>query len=77
MKLPFVNREAELRELGAAASQGGLTVVYGRRRVGNTRLLLHWLQPRPGLYSQAIEGPEVLQLQQLFRDIQPQLHRPA
>jgi hypothetical protein len=39
VKLKFVNREAELRELDAAARRGGLLVVYGRRRVGKTQLL--------------------------------------
>jgi hypothetical protein len=34
MKLAFANREAELRALDTAAKQGGLLVVYGRRRVG-------------------------------------------
>ena len=43
--MEFVNRDAELRELDAAAKRGGLLVVFGRRRVGKTRLLRHWLQP--------------------------------
>ena len=34
MKLEFVNRTDELRELDAAARRGGLLVVFGRRRVG-------------------------------------------
>ena len=45
MRLSFVNRTAELKELDAAARKGGLLVVYGRRRVGKTRLLTHWLSP--------------------------------
>ena len=49
MKLGFVDWEAELRELNAAAKRGGLLVVYGRRRVGETRLLGQWLQAREGL----------------------------
>jgi hypothetical protein len=40
----FVNQDAELRELDAA-KRGGLLVVFGRRRVGKTRLLRQWLQP--------------------------------
>ncbi len=73
MKLNFVNREAELLELDKAATQGGLVVVYGRRRVGKTRLLRHWLNRREGLYSQAIEAQRDLQLQQVFQDLRPQL----
>jgi uncharacterized protein len=69
----FVNRDAELRELDAAAKHGGLLVVFGRRRVGKTRLLRQWLQARDGLYSQAIEAPRDLQIQQVFADLRPQL----
>ena len=39
----FVNRDAELHELDAAAKRGGLLVVFGRRRIGKTRLLRQWL----------------------------------
>ena len=56
MELGFVNRTAELKELDALARAGGLLVVFGRRRVGKTRLLTHWLEGRHGLYSQAIEA---------------------
>jgi pyruvate-ferredoxin/flavodoxin oxidoreductase len=56
VKLPFVNREYEQRTLAVAEKRGGLLVVYGRRRVGKTRLLRHWLHARNGLYSQAIEA---------------------
>ena len=71
--MEFVNREAELRELDAAAKHGGLLVVFGRRRVGKTRLLRQWLQTRDGLYSQAIEAQRDMQIQQVFADLRPQL----
>jgi AAA+ ATPase superfamily predicted ATPase len=71
--MEFVNRDAELHELDAAAKRGGLLVVFGRRRVGKTRLLRQWLQARDGLYSQAIEAQRDLQLQQVFADLRPQL----
>jgi AAA+ ATPase superfamily predicted ATPase len=71
--MEFVNRDAELRELDAAAKRGGLLVVFGRRRVGKTRLLRQWLQAREGLYSQAIEAQRDLQIQQVFADLRPQL----
>ncbi|MBI5504778.1 MAG: ATP-binding protein [Deltaproteobacteria bacterium] len=73
MNMKFVNRAAELRELDAASKSGGLLVVFGRRRVGKTRLLRQWLQTRDGLYSQAIEAPLALQIQQVFADLRPQL----
>jgi hypothetical protein len=73
MKLDFVNREAELRELDTAAQRGGLLVIYGRRRVGKTRLLRQWLQAHEGLYSQAIEAQRDLQIQQVYQDLRARL----
>ncbi len=73
MKLTFVNRVDELRELDGAARKGGLLVVFGRRRVGKTRLLRHWLAMRKGWYSQAIEAQSDAQLQQVFADLKSQL----
>ena len=73
VNMEFVNRDAELRELDAAAKRGGLLVVFGRRRVGKTRLLRQWLEGRAGLYSQAIEAQRDLQIHQVFADLRPQL----
>jgi AAA+ ATPase superfamily predicted ATPase len=70
MRLDFVNRAAELRALQAAAHRGGLMVVFGRRRVGKTRLLVHWLRQGGGMYSQALEAPADMQVRQIFEDIQ-------
>jgi hypothetical protein len=73
VKLPFVNRDRELRELDTADERGGLLAVYGRRRVGKTRLLRHWLDTHNGLYSQAIEAQPHQQLEQVFLDLRPSL----
>jgi AAA+ ATPase superfamily predicted ATPase len=73
VNMRFVNRVEEMRELDAAAQRGGLLVLYGRRRVGKTRLLRHWLQSRNGLYSQAIEAQHDMQLQQVFEDLRGRL----
>jgi len=73
MSLEFVNRDAELKEVQAAAARGGLLVIYGRRRVGKTRLLVEWLRRANGWYSQAIEGPVDLQVQQVFQDLRERL----
>lgn len=48
-------------------------MVFGRRRVGKTRLLSRWIKPHKGLYSQAIEGSREIQIEQTFRDIQDRL----
>ena len=73
VNLPFTNRTEELRELDAAARAGGLLVVFGRRRVGKTRLLTQWLKHRGGLYSQAIEAASGIQIDQVMQDIGPSL----
>lgn len=73
MFLDFVNRISEQRELDAAMRKGGLLVIFGRRRVGKTRLLRHWLETRGGMYSQAVEGQREMQIAQLFADIRSQL----
>lgn len=42
----FIDRHRELRELNALSKRKGaqFVIVYGRRRVGKTTLLLHWAQ---------------------------------
>ena len=54
----FINRLAELaalQEFGA-----GLAVVWGRRRIGKTRLLLEWCEREGGVYTVADQSsPEV------------------
>lgn len=53
--MEFFDRERELARLtGLVASpEAGLAVVYGRRRIGKTRLLLEWVQRSGGLYTVA------------------------
>ena len=55
----FIDREAELVLLEEAWRKGGFTfvVVYGRRRVGKTRLLLEFAKGKQLFYYTAIEAP--------------------
>jgi hypothetical protein len=50
----FIGRQRELDELNQVLAQGGaqFLLVYGRRRVGKTTLILHWAQQtgRPVIY---------------------------
>jgi hypothetical protein len=56
--MKFLNRRKELAAL--AALDAGLAVVWGRRRIGKTRLLLEWCQRENGLYTVADQSsPEV------------------
>ena len=47
----FVGRSRELETLERLwnSSKAALLILYGRRRVGKTRLLTHWLQQKPGV----------------------------
>jgi AAA+ ATPase superfamily predicted ATPase len=58
----FVDREPELRRLDAlvASRGGGLAVVFGRRRIGKTRLLVEWCRRHAGIYAVADQStPDV------------------
>ena len=50
----FLDRGDEFRRLDAAfARPGGFAAIWGRRRVGKTRLLVEWSKQRDGLYTVA------------------------
>lgn len=59
----FIDREAELERLHrlAARRAGGLAVIFGRRRIGKTRLLLEWSARHGGLYSVADQSAADIQ----------------
>lgn len=63
----FINRHSELQILDKTRS--GLIVVYGRRRIGKTTLIRHWLKDKPYFYSQAIEADPRVQIDQLYADL--------
>ncbi len=45
----FVDRDEELKALNRAwRERPGLVIVYGRRRIGKTRLIMEWLRARNG-----------------------------
>ncbi len=59
----FVDRNAELARLHrlAESPEGGLAVLYGRRRIGKTRLLLEWSARHGGLYWVADQSAAEIQ----------------
>ncbi|MCP3961646.1 MAG: ATP-binding protein [bacterium] len=59
----FVDRTAELERLDrlATSEDGGLAVLYGRRRIGKTRLLLEWSARHGGLYTVADQSTAEIQ----------------
>lgn len=50
--MPFINRKAELAALerGVPARDSAMFVLYGRRRIGKTELLKHFLAERPHVF---------------------------
>ncbi|HRQ42448.1 MAG TPA: ATP-binding protein [Chloroflexota bacterium] len=68
MAKEFIGRREELKLLDRLwnSSDSELIILYGRRRVGKTRLLTHWINqrvtPRPGLYWMAEPTSAVDQL---------------
>ena len=59
----FIDRREEMARLDRVARRrmGGLVVVYGRRRLGKTRLLLEWTRRHAGLYTVADQSAAGIQ----------------
>ena len=58
----FIGRKEELLQLEKEYSLGtfGLSIVYGRRRVGKTYLLQEFLRDKRGSYFVATESDELI-----------------
>lgn len=61
--MKFVNRHKELARLEKLfrSRESGLAVIWGRRRVGKTRLLLEWTEKNGGVYFMADESSPSIQ----------------
>jgi len=73
--MKFLNRQPELGRLRRLASrtEGGFGVVYGRRRVGKSRLLAEWLDGTTGIYTIADQSAPALQRRYLAEALEPVL----
>ncbi|MBI3271114.1 MAG: ATP-binding protein [Planctomycetes bacterium] len=69
----FLDRHRELDRLHAlmARSEGGLAVLWGRRRVGKTRLLLEWCLRHRGVYTVADQSAPGIQRHYLAESLAP------
>jgi uncharacterized protein len=67
---PFIGRTAELAVLEAAyaAKDSAFIPIYGRRRIGKSELILHFMRGKPGLYHVGKLAPSALQLHELLAD---------
>jgi AAA+ ATPase superfamily predicted ATPase len=77
MAVRFVDRREELELLDELCSEGRaqLVIVYGRRRVGKTRLLLELLRRRRGLYFYVPRGGSETILEELSRSVESEFFR--
>jgi len=66
--MKFINRKSELRFLEDHFKSGKaeLIVIYGRRRIGKTELLLQFAKEKPHIYFLTSETSEKENLQELF-----------
>ncbi len=59
----FLDRTPEMQRLLALrqAEGGGLGLVWGRRRIGKTRLLVEWIRQAGGIYTVADQSAPAVQ----------------
>lgn len=71
----FIDRKEELARLDQLARrrEGGLAVIYGRRRLGKTRLLLEWTRRHAGLYTVADQSAAEVQRRYLAEAVATRL----
>lgn len=67
----FIGREYEINELNKEYESGkfGLSIIYGRRRVGKTYLIEHFLENKKGAYFVATESNESINLDIISKSI--------
>ena len=66
----FIDRTEEMGRLDASLEHpGALAVIWGRRRVGKTRLLIEWSQRHDGLYAAADPSAPAVQRRYLAASV--------
>src|SRR5262249_17994533 len=74
----FIGREAEMRVLDAAyeGPASAFIPIYGRRRVGKSELILHFLKGRQGIYFLGKKAPAALQIREFLGEAAVPLGEP-
>lgn len=67
--MQFLDRKVELAALRSLSREGGLAVIWGRRRLGKTRLLVEWCERERGVYTVADQSSAELQRAYLARGL--------
>jgi len=77
MIVRFMDRKEELSTLDKLFKSGEahLVVIYGRRRVGKTRLLLEFLKRKKGLYFYVPRGGGEIVLSEFSKVVEPEFFR--
>src|SRR5437879_4866230 len=72
----FLGRRPELGTLVAqyADERSNLLPIYGRRRIGKSELILHFLRDKPGLYFLGQRAAAETNLRS-FREVAAEFHR--
>jgi AAA+ ATPase superfamily predicted ATPase len=76
--MPFVGRAAEIRTLTEAyrAPASAMVPLYGRRRIGKSELILHFMKDAPGVYFVGKVAPAPLQIREFLREAARALGEP-
>jgi hypothetical protein len=74
----FIGRRSELEvlERAYASAESGFIPIYGRRRIGKSELILHFLQGKRGLYFLGKTAPAALQLREFLGEAAQALEEP-
>lgn len=67
---PFIGRHKELEVLNKAytSPQSEFFPIYGRRRVGKSELILHFIKGKPSLYFLGKKGPPPMQIKEFLEE---------
>ena len=70
--MKFMNRTDEMSRLDKVinSKEGGLIAIWGRSRIGKTRLLLEWTKKHKGVYGVANESAATIQRDYLARTLE-------
>ena len=71
----FVNREEELKSIRERLERKGfeLIIIYGRRRIGKTRLILEAVKSLEHVYYLAVEGDNLKHFKRQASKVVPEL----
>lgn len=76
--MTFIGRQQELRALERAyeGPDSAFVPLYGRRRVGKSELILHFLKDHPGIYFLGKQAPAAMQIQEFLGEAATILDEP-